>query len=296
MHKKIVFIIALFISLIAKGQELNCTVVVNAQATGNENLQIFKTLQKQLTEFVSTTRWTDKKVVPQERIDCNMSINISSYSGETFSGSIQIQSSRPVYGSSFSTPVFNVNDKDFTFNYLEFQNLTYNPNQYQSNLVSVISFYVYIILGTDADTFSINGGDAYYKQAQNILNYTQQENYKGWKMEDGQQSRFALIDNILSPTYKGYREVLYNYHLKGLDAMSADLEEGKTAVSDALTGFDQLYRVRPNSYITRVFFDAKAEEIEQIFSGGPKINITTVVDLLNRVAPLHASKWRNIKY
>lgn len=277
-------------------QELNCTVIVNAQATGNENLQIFKTLEKQLTEFISTNKWTDRKVAPQERIDCNMSINVSAYSGETFKATLQVQSSRPVYGSSFNTPVYNVNDKDFTFNYLEFQNLIYNPNQYQSNLISVIAFHVYMVLGMDADTFSKKGGDEYFKQAQNILNYTQPEEYKGWKMEDGLQSRFALIDNVMSPTYEGYRNALYEYHLKGLDVMSNNLEQGKSAIAESLTFFDKIYRSRPNAYITRVFFDAKSEEIEQIFTGGPKISITTLVDLLNRVAPLHASKWRNIKY
>lgn len=296
MRKVGLLIILCLNCLTTMAQELNCSVVVNAQSTGNENLQIFKTLEKQLTEFVSNTKWTGKKILPQERIDCNMSINISQYSGETFNATLQVQSSRPVYGSSFSTPVYNVNDKHFVFNYLEFQNLIYNPNQYQSNLVSVIAFHIYMILGMDADTFSKQGGTEYYNQAQKILSYTQTEDYKGWKMEDGLQSRFTIIDNVLSPTFEGFRRALYEYHLKGLDVMSEDLNGGKKAIGESLTNFDQLYRSRPNSYLTRIFFDAKSEEIEQVFTDGPKINITTTVDLLNRIAPLHASKWRNIKY
>src|SRR5690606_9879044 len=157
-------------------------------------------------------KWTNKTFKPQERINCSMVINISNYSGETFQGTLQVQSSRPVYGSSFSTPVYNFNDKDFTFRYLEYQNLIYNPSQFESNLVSVLAYHIYMILALDADTFEQNGGDEYYKQAQIITNYSQQGNFKGWKVEDGLQSRFALIDNVLSPTFKEYRDVLYTYH------------------------------------------------------------------------------------
>ena len=178
-------------------KSLNCTVVVNAQQTGNENLQIFKNLEKQLTEFVNNTKWTDRTFAPQELINCSMNIIISEYSGEFFKATVQVQSSRPIYGSSYSSPVYNFNDKDFSFRYLEFQNLIYNPTQYTSNLISVLAFHVYMILALDADSYEQNGGQDYYKQAQTILNYSQQENFKGWKLEDGLQSRFILIDNVL---------------------------------------------------------------------------------------------------
>ena len=159
-----------------------------------------------------------------------MVISVNSYSGETFQGTIQMQSSRPVYGSSYSTPLYNINDKDFSFRYLEFQNIIFNPTQFESNLVSVIAFHVYMALALDADSFSKNAGDVYLNQAQTIVNYSQQENYKGLKLEDGLQSRFALIDNILSPTFKEYREVMYSYHREGLDVMSDNAKEGKEKI------------------------------------------------------------------
>ncbi|WP_136481413.1 type IX secretion system protein PorD [Cognatitamlana onchidii] len=277
-------------------QELNCNVVVDARQTGNENFPIFKTLEKQVTEFINNTKWTNKTYKSQERINCSMVINVNNYSGETMRATLQIQSSRPIYGSAFSTPIYNFNDKDFTFTYLEFQNLIYNPTQFESNLISVLAFHVYMILALDADSFSPKGGDDYYKQAQVITNYSQQGNFKGWKVEDGLQSRFALIDNILSPTYREYREVMYDYHRLGLDVMSENVKAGKEAIATSLTKFQAMNSRRPNSFLLRTFFDAKSEEIEQVFTGGPNVNIAKVKETLQKVAPMYSSKWENIKY
>lgn len=295
MHRIFVFFLV-FISLSTYGQELNCNVVVNAEFTGNENFQIFKTLEKQLKEFVNTTKWTKKEFGSQERIECGMFINITEFSGDIFKATIQVQSSRPVYGSSYNTPVYNINDKDFTFKYVEFENLLYNQNQFESNLISVLAFHVYMILGLDADTFEFQGGDSYLKQAQTIVNYSQQENARGWKLEDGLQTRFALIDNLLSPTFKEYRKVMYDYHRSGLDTMSADQKAAKVIIASSVEEFEAMNRRRPNSFLLRTFFDAKGDEIEQIFSSGPNIEITKLISTLNRVAPMYSSKWRNIKF
>lgn len=295
MHRIFVFFLV-FISLSTNGQELNCNVVVNAEFTGNENFQIFKTLEKQLKEFVNTTKWTKKEFGSQERIECGMFINITEFSGDIFKATIQVQSSRPVYGSSYNTPVYNINDKDFTFKYVEFENLLYNQNQFESNLISVLAFHVYMILGLDADTFEFQGGDTYLKQAQTIVNYSQQENARGWKLEDGLQTRFALIDNLLSPTFKEYRKVMYDYHRSGLDTMSADQKAAKVIIASSVEEFEAMNRRRPNSFLLRTFFDAKGDEIEQIFSSGPNVEITKLISTLNRVAPMYSSKWRNIKF
>jgi hypothetical protein len=294
--RNILIVLIFSFGLIGFSQELNCNVVVNAQQTGNENLPIFKTLEKQLKEFVNNTKWTNKTFTFQERIDCSMIINIVNYSGESFQASLQVQSSRPVYGSSFTTPVYNYNDRDFNFTYLEFQNLIFSPTQYESNLVSVLAFHVYMILGLDADSFSENGGDTYFKQTQTIVNYSQQDNFKGWKLADGLQSRFALIDNILSPTFKEYRDIMYTYHRKGLDVMTNDAKDGKEQIAASLKQFQAMNSRRPNSFLLRTFFDAKADEIQQIFSDGPNVNVASVKETLQKVAPMHNSKWQNIKF
>lgn len=294
--RNILVILIVSFGFVGFSQELNCNIVVNAQQTGNENLQIYKTLEKQLNEFVNSTKWTNKTFAPQERISCSMFINVGAQNGEIFQASLQIQSSRPVYGSSYTTPLYNFNDRDFNFPYLEFQNLIYNPTQFESNLVSVLAFHINIILGLDADSFAPNGGDVYFKQAQTILNYSQQENYQGWKLADGLQSRFALIDNLLSPTYSQFRDILYAYHRKGMDAMSESTKTGKEQISTALRQFQILNNGRPNSFLVRTFFDAKADEIEQIFSSGPNVNVANLIEVLQKVAPTHNGKWQNIRF
>ncbi|RZN81451.1 MAG: DUF4835 family protein [Winogradskyella sp.] len=294
--RKYYFIFFLFVSAITMAQELNCMVTVVAQQTGNDNNQVFKTLERQLTEFVNNTQWTDKNFKVQERIDCSMVINVQSYNNDAFSTSLQVQTSRPIYGSTYSTPVYTFNDKEFGFQYLEFQNLVFNPNQFESNLISVLTFHIYMILGMDADTFKPNGGDEYYRQAQTIANYSQQGNARGWKLEDGLQSRFALIDNILSPTYKEYRSSMYKYHREGLDLMHKNVRSSKSAIAESLIDLQKMHSRRPNSFLMRVFFDSKANEVASVFSGGPNVNITKVVDVLNKVAPIHGSKWSKIKF
>jgi hypothetical protein len=280
----------------ANAQELNANVVVNAQLTGNENFQVFQTLEKQLTEFVNNTTWTTRETKPNERINCNFVINITEYSSNFYTATLQIQSSRPVFGSSYTSSMYNVNDKDFTFTYNEFQQLIYTPNQYQSNLVSVLAFHIYMVLGLDADSFEQNGGDVYFKQAQNIVNFSQQDNFVGWKLSDGLQSRFILIDNLLSPAFSDFRDINYNYHRLGLDLMNENIKEGKAQIAKSLLTFNSIARNRPNSYLTRVFFDTKGEEIQQIFSEGPAVEVEELVAVLNRIAPMYANKWRDIQF
>ena len=291
------FILSLLFSIASFSQELNCNLVVNAQQTGNENVQVFKTLEKQLQEFVNNTKWTNKTVAPQERINASMVIIIQDYNSDNFQATIQVQSSRPVFNSTYESPIYNFNDRDFNFQYLEFQNLNFSPTQFESNLVSVIAFHVYMILAMDADTFERNGGQPYYEQARTIVGYSQQNSGKGWEPPTGgDQTRSALLDNILSPTYKEFREVLYSYHRMGLDNMHENPKKGKETISNTLENFQTMNSRRPNSFILRVFFDAKADEIEQIFTDGPSVDITKLINTLSKIAPMHASKWRNIDF
>ena len=219
---------------------------MEARQTGNENLQIFKTLQSQLTEFVNNTSWTKKSVRQNEKIDCTMFINISSYENDVFQGTIQIQSSRPIFNSSYSSPTYNFNDRNFSFRYQEFQNLTFNENQFENNLISVIAFHIYMIIGIDADSFKLNSGTVFFEQAQKILDFSQQQGYKGWGACDGLQSRYYLIDNVLSTTFKEYRNVMYDYHIKGLDIMVNEPKSAKESIAKSIMMLDQMNMRRPN--------------------------------------------------
>ena len=291
-------ILSLFLVLIfssAQAQELNCTVTVNAQKLTNVNQSVFKTLETALNEFVNRTQWTSQNFKQNEKINCSMYITFSSNNSDQFVATIQVQSSRPIHNSSYASPILNFNDKDFSFKYAEFESLNYNPTAFESNLVSVISFYSYVILGMDADSFVAESGNTYFETAQNISNVAQQSGYKGWTQADGNQSRYFLINDLLSPTFREVRQTMYDYH-NGLDLMNQDLKASKEKIKKSLLNLSKLNATRPNAFLTRVFFDAKSDEIVSIFSGGPTISITDLVDNLNRISPLNSSKWSSIKY
>jgi hypothetical protein len=279
----------------AHSQELNCTVTVNTQKLSNANLQVFKTLETSINEFVNQTNWTGQTFKQNEKINCSMYITISSNDSDQFVATIQVQSSRPIYNSTYASPVLNFNDKDFNFRYTEFESLIFNPAEFQSNLVSVISFYSYIILGMDADSFLPMSGDSYFNTAQNIANVAQQSGNKGWSQSDGNQSRYYLITDLVSPTYSEMRQSVYLYH-SGLDMMSNDLKTAKEKIKLSLLNLGKLNAIKPNAFLTRVFFDSKSDEIASIFSGGPSISITDLVEVLSKTSPFNSSKWVMIKY
>ncbi|MES2575004.1 MAG: DUF4835 family protein [Bacteroidota bacterium] len=275
-------------------QELNCVVTVNTQKLSNANQQVFKTLETSLSEFINKTSWTNQVFKQNEKINCSMYITISSNDSDQFSATIQVQSSRLIYNSTYSSPVFNFNDKDFNFRYTEFESLIFNPAEFESNLVSVVSFYSYIILGMDADSFVPMAGDSYFETAQNIANVAQQSGYKGWSQSDGNQNRYFLINDLVSPTYSEIRQSMFMYH-SGLDLMSSDLKAAKERVKTSLLNLGKLNSLRQNAFLTRVYFDAKSDEIASIFSGGPSITITDLADVLNKTSPLNSSKWATLK-
>jgi hypothetical protein len=291
---RIIFFLLMLTFGISHSQELNCTVSINTDRLSNANQQVFKMLQTSLTEFVNQTQWTGQNLKQNEKINCSMYIILNSFESDKYTATIQVQSSRLVYNSSYSTPVVNINDKEFSFNYSQNQQLVFNPAEFESNLVSVISFYCYVILGLDADTFTSFGGNSALETAQNISNVAQQSGYKGWSLSDGLTSRYFLVNDFLSPVYKEIRESSLLYHT-GLDMMTQDLKAAKEKIKLALLNIGKLNSVKPNAFVTRVFFDGKVDEIVSIFSGGPSISISDLLESLNRTSPLNSSKWSEIK-
>lgn len=294
MTRIIVFFLLLSVGF-THAQELNCTVTVNTEKLSNANQQVFKTLQTSLSEFVNQTQWTNRLYKQNEKINCSMYITVSSNNSDQFTATIQVQSSRLIYDSTYSSPVLNFNDKDFNFSYTEFQPLIFNPAEFESNLVSVVSFYSYIILGMDADTFLPIGGNSFFEIAQNIANVAQQSGNKGWSQSDGNTSRYYLVSDLLAPVYNDIRQSSLQYH-SGLDGMTQDMKAAKEKIKLALLNIGKLNAIKPNAFMTRVFFDAKSDEIASIFSGGPNIPITDLVESLNKTSPLNSSIWAKIKY
>ncbi len=277
-------------------QELNATVNIDAVQTGQPNLQVFRTLEQQLTEYLNNTRWTSQTVKNQERIDCNFSIIVSAFDGTLFNASLQVQASRPVYNSTYDSPIYNYNDAQFNFDYIEFQPLVFNLNRFDSNLMSVIAYHVYTIIAIDAATFERGAGIPYFQTAKQIINTAAGSNFSGWKATDGQQSRFRYNDAILSNLFAPYQDVLYEYHRLGMDKMAEDPREAKETIINSMQGLKGINSRRPNSFVMRTFFDAKSQEISKIFSGGPQVDIVSFVDDLNRMAPTKRNDWSQIKF
>ncbi|RAV30133.1 type IX secretion system protein PorD [Sinomicrobium soli] len=277
-------------------QELNCRVVVDADQVAQTNKQVFETLEKALNDYVNKTKWTSREYARQERVNCSMYLTITGYESDRFGATIQVQSSRPVYNTAYESPVFNFRDTRFDFQYMEFQPLYFNPNTFESNLVSVVTYYVYVILGLDADTFAPEGGTEFYGQARNIVNLAQSSNFSGWKQADGNKSRWGLIDNLLSNPFKSYRTALYEYHRMGLDRMTDDPAAGKESMARSFKFLERVNSTRPNSFLLQVFFDAKKEEIINVFSGGPKVDVVSLKNSLNKVAPVYAGSWNEITF
>lgn len=294
--RKLFFFLGLCLFYIPlQAQELNATITVNADQVSQTNQQIFQTLERSLTDFVNKTKWTDRVYKENELVNGQMFITITEYESDRFKGNIQIQSSRPVFNTSYETPVFNYKDNQFSFQYIEFQPLVFNENVFESNLVAVVAYYVYIMLGLDADTFALEGGNDHFRKAQSIVTQAQGTSFAGWN-QSTDRSRFELVDNLLSNTYKEYRVAMYNYHRKGMDVLGDNNSTGKQVIAGTMKLFETMIKRRPNAFLIQTFFDAKSEEIQNIFSDGPKVDIVKLKETLNRIAPLYSGTWNDIKY
>jgi len=296
MIKFFKILIILLVATQVQAQELNATVTINSDKISGSNKQVFQTLERSLTEFINQKKWTNKKFKTQERIKCVFVLTITEQSSNTdFKGNIQVQSSRPVYNSVYQTPVFNFKDKDFSFKYTEFETLEFNPNSFDSNLVSVMVFYVYTILGMDADTFAKNGGTTYFEQAENVTNQAQQGGFAGWDRKTRGNTRYKLITDILSGSYDNFRTAMYTYHMKGLDLFAEDKAIAKENIATSIGLLKNIYNRRPNALLIRTFMDAKSDEIVDIFSDGPRYDTNKLKEDLNRMSPVNSSKWNKIK-
>src|SRR6056297_2307043 len=297
MRKFLTLFTFLFIICTHQAQELNCTVTINSDQVSQTNQQIFRTLERSLSDFVNKNKWTNRVYKENERVNAQMFITITEYESDRFSGNIQIQSSRPVYNTSYESPVFNYKDNQLNFQYIEFQPLVFNENVFESNLVAVLAYYAYIILGLDADTFALEGGTDYFRKAQQITTQAQGSNFAGWNQSTSDnRTRFDFISDILSNTYKEYRVAMYNYHRKGLDILGDNNSTGKQVIAGTINLFEIMVKRRPNAFLVQTFFDAKSEEIQNIFSDGPKVDIVKLKETLNSVAPFYSGTWNDISY
>lgn len=296
MLNKFALFFTLFFSVASFSQELNATVNINSDNIQQSNKQIFSTLQNSIKDFLNNTQFTNINAKRTELIDCNVFVIVQNYDPNTnvFSGTLQIQSSRPTFGSDYNTSVFNFRDQNVGFSYIEYEPLVYSENNISSGLVGILSFYANMIIGLDNDTFSPMGGSPNFQKASNVVSMMQGTGEKGWIMGES-NNRYALVNDILSNTFVSYREALYEYHLKGLDLMSSNPEEAKNGIANAISVLSNIHRSRPNAFVTRIFFDAKADEIVKIFGAGPSYDKKTdLIETLTRINSANGAKWNRM--
>ncbi len=281
-----------------RAQELNCQVqVLSQQVQGTDAKRIFDNMQKQVFEFMNNRKWTNDVFSMNERIECTILINVTEkVSTSEFKATIQVQSRRPIFKSSYGSPLFNYNDQNFQFTYVEFQPFDFNVNTYSSNITSVLAYYAYVILALDYDSFSNLGGTEYWQKAQQIVTNAQNgsDAGTGWKSFESNKNRYWLTENILNPVFAPIRETYYNYHRKGLDIMVDKPDDGRALVLEAVNKLKELHKNRPSSYNMQLFFNAKGDEIINVFSQGSQQEKQTVTETLNLIDAANSNKYSKI--
>lgn len=290
-----VVVFAVIFLTAANAQELNCRVQINSQQIQTTNKRVFEEMQKTLYEFLNNQRWTSHVFSVDERIELNFMINLTTQiSSDEYKGNIQIQSSRPVFNTSYTSPMFNFIDNDFQFKFVEQEVLTFNENTHTSNLTSVLAYYVYIVLGLDYDSFGQDSGSEFFQKAERIVNNAQNEPTKGWRSFESRKNRYWLIENLMNETYAPVRECIYRYHRLGLDKMADKQSEGRAEIAEALQLLQIVHRKKPGSFLMQVFFDAKKDEILNIFSESFPEEKRRVYTVVSEVDPANASKYEQL--
>jgi hypothetical protein len=282
-------------SFVASAQELNCTVnVITAQVEGSEK-KIFNTLQTAVTEFMNNTTWTSDKFTNQERIECSMQITVSERtSSDDFKASIQVIVRRPVYKTSYYSPLLSYNDENFSFKYIEFQPIEYNETGNNPNLSAVLAYYAYIIIGIDYDSFSLMGGTPYFQKAQQVVSRMQNSPDKGWRSFETTKNRYWLAESFNNPIFRPLREFLYTYHIQGLDIMTDKKDDAINNIAGAIDGLEKVHDEIPSSFLMQTIFYAKSDEVVNIFKGAfPEVK-TRMINVLSEIDPSNLGKYQTI--
>lgn len=296
--KRYIYLLGLFlISISGYTQELSCQIEVIYPQIQGVNPAIFQQLQDDIFEFMNDQKWTNDKFDIDERIQCSMILNITeaTASSNTFRGELQVVSSRPVYNTDYSTPLMNIRDINVVFDYFQGTQYIYNPDQFQNNMVAILAYYAYMVIGYDYDSFSPKGGTPFFLQAQRIVQSAQGTAAPGWKAFEGDKNRYWLVEDILHKTFEPMRECLYEYHRLGMDNMSEKTQQSRQQMASSLQNFSQIHRIKPLSYNSQQFFLAKSDEIVSIFKEAPAPERNQMYELLSVVDPGNIAKYERMQ-
>ena len=298
--KRFLILASLFLWAYGAGaQELKCTVTVNSDKVQGSNKSMFTTLQQSMEEFINNTKWTNLTFQEKERIECSMMLVVSAVQDNVVVGELTCQSRRPVYGTSYTTPLLNIKDNNFNFVYQESDRLDFQEATFTTNLTAMLAYYCYLILGHDMDSFSRLGGTPFFQMCENIVNSAQSASLEtteavGWKAFESNRNRYALINNLMDEAFKKYREYYYEYHRLGLDEMSANVANGRARIASGITTLKEANRARPATYVVNAFLDAKSDELINIFQGGTDAEKKSVYETLVDIDPTRQSAYDKI--
>ncbi|MBR2202864.1 MAG: DUF4835 family protein [Prevotella sp.] len=283
----------------SSAQELNAKVNINhSQIQGTEE-SIFDELRDRLEEFINAQRWTSLQFLDQERISCSFNLTVKELKREegTWGCSCMIQANRPVFNASYTTTIFQYQDNEFTFTYHQFDRLEYNPDVIDNQLIALIAYYAYLIIGMDLDTFSLKGGEDVLQTCMNLTNNAQNLDYPGWKAFESSKNRFSIINDYLEGSMEPLRQLQYDYYRKGLDEMANNAERGRTEISTSIEeNLKKAHENKPLSLLPQLWTEYKRDELANIYKGkGTSKEKETVYDILFNINPSLSSTWEKIK-
>jgi hypothetical protein len=290
------FLLICLVCQFSISQQFSSNVIVNSESLNQTNNSVFKNLEQSIIFFVDKNQWSNDNLKDFEKIKLNILITINKYEDGFFNADFEFQAFRPVLNSTYLTTIFKYVDKNIQFSFNEFDQILFSENQFQSNLSSLLAFYLNIVIGIDKDSYVYNSGEFYFNKSKNILNLANQKNNSGWSSSSsgGVLNKFWLIDNLSSPNSKEFKDFIFNYHSNGLDIMHNNLKEAKNNIITYLSYLKPLKRRSPNSILLKILFDAKSDEINEIFLGGPEINTEELVNDLNYLSPFFSNKWNSL--
>ncbi len=281
----ILAIIIIVLSILpVSAQELNCQVEVNASKIENANKDIFVTLQEAMSEYLNTRKWTNTQFSPIEKIDCRLFLTVSNYENDRIKGDLQIQLSRPVYNSTYTTTLFNFKDTKVEFDYRQGDPLIYNENSFESNLTAILNYYAYLLLALDFDSFSELGGQPYFDKASAVVQMAQSSGETGWRTFEDNKNRSGVLAAYTDHAGGAMRKLMYTYHRKGLDEMVTSPDKGRAAITESLTNLKNIYQTNPMSVSLSIFRDSKLDELVNVYS---KAGSTEKQDAYNILEPLY---------
>ena len=295
MKRLLVSIIAsicMFLVNMVAAQELKCDIRINSTQVSGTDKTVFQNLQTALYEFINNTKWTNINFKTTEKIECSIAITVKEHpDASTFSGEINMALRRPCYKASYTTPMLNYLDQKFTFEYTDGQPLDFSLNTHMSDLTSTIAFYVYMFLGLDFDSFSLNGGKPFFDAAQQIVNNAQNSSQVGWKAFDGNKNRYWMAENMTNNSYAPLHQFFYEYHRLGLDVMSEKPDEGRAAILNSLRYLQTVHKSYPTCFFLQLIVEAKRDEIINVFSQGSQKEKTEAVNIMKELDPAQSSNY-----